>query len=1009
MRLKPLFILILIQTLTGIHCGPLLRAQHIGSRLYTVADGLVQSEVINIHQDQKGFIWLGTKMGLSRFDGISFETIRDPAKVLRAVVWQIDDLNDSTLIIMTSRGYALITYGKTGLKIKTEHLTNPFYNFWIRNGKAEILTLHHQELAVIAIDHTGAHFQKAPFTGLSTTEFLSRKLCRVEYSPKYDVFYLWDFHGLFAVLKNNRRINVMAEGEACFPGTDGDFYIQSVSSVTKEEEARVTISRISDTVVTPLYRSKRHFANKELATFVISPDHLLIIDPIDQFFVRVCRGKEEKYKTDQVTGWNQTIDNEGNIWLGGPHGLTRLFGIDVVHFTREDGYLPNSQSVFTDIRDNLVIASFDQGLQLMKNGRFRNIPVRNLHDPTATVNLYPGSGIDSRGIAHITAVPNAIIRWDGEKIFYPKNYPQSGAFSFFEDTAKRLFYYGSDHGLIIQPYLGDHTIIPVFPGNKKNKIVAITKDRKGRLVLGGFQGTTLYTDEETIHLPTPEMPYDLGSNAMACDRKGNIWIGNNDGLWLFNGDNFRKIENSRFDDFIVSLHMADSGLLFIGGLRAFGLLDVRKFYTENTVLINYFDRESGFTGEECQQNAVTTDRDGNLWFLGINNLFRISPKLLVRPPVSIPVYITRVSVISQNNGAMSGSIVDMPSTTLKFGPGDNNIRFDFSGLYYQAPNQVRYQYRLEGYSYDWSNPADERHANFTNLPPGTYTFRVKAACDAGGWTGTGASITFIIDPDFWQTWWFRTLLVLLFAIFFFCFGFILMNKKRKKEKEKLETEKRMAELQLISIRNQIDPHFTFNAINSIASVVLKEEKEKAYSFFVKLSTLIRQALTSGDKITRPLAEEIGFVKNYLDIEKLRFRETFDFSIEIGDGVDLDQEVPKMVIQTYAENALKHGLRNKKEGTGLLKIMVTGEDGKLQIVVEDNGIGRQAAKAIGSKSTGKGMQILNSYYDFFNRYHHQKIQHEINDLFDDQNRAAGTRVVVIIPSGFKDQTQPHEAR
>lgn len=986
-----------------------LGAQHIGYKQYTVADGLVQSEVTRIHQDQKGFIWVGTKMGLSRFDGIAFETIRDSANVLRSVVWSIEKLNDSALVVLTSRGYAIITYGKAGMRMKSGFLTDPYHSYWIRNGKAEILTMHQKELALIAIDHTGAHDQKLPFPGLSAEEFLARTGCRVHYAAKHDVFYFVDFDGLFAAVKNNRRIGIISEGSAFGSGMDGDFYLQSVSAHQKKGKTEITISRVSDTVVTPLYRSGPVFANAELTSFVISPDHFYISDPFDQSLIRVFHGIEKRFKTDHITGWRQMYDMEGNLWLGGPHGLTRTFGFHIIHFSEEDGYLPNSQSVLTDANDDLVIASFDRGLQVLKNGMFRPVPVRNFFDPAARVNLYPGSRRDSRGMAHIMGPPYSVIRWDGEKILYPDKYPHGGGFSFFEDTAKRLFYYGTDHGLVLQPYHGEYTILPIYPGKKKNKIVAIEKDRKGRLILGGFQGTSIYSENQTIHLPTPDISYDLGANAMARDQKGNIWIGNNDGLWLFDGDNFRKVRCSRFNDFIASLFMVDSSYLFIGGLRAFGLLDVRKYYAEDTVLIHYYDRESGFTGEECQQNAVTIDKAGNLWFLGINNLFRISPHSAIRHAMSLPVYITRVSVATKSQEEKHRPVLTMPATIPEFGPGENNIRFDFTGLFFQAPDQVHFRYRLDGYSGDWSTPTPERYATFTNLPPGTYTFSVIAASDAGGWSENKASITFIIRPAFWQTWWFRTLVPLLFAIAFFWLGFIFMNKKRREEKEKLETEKRMAELQLISIRNQIDPHFTFNAINSIASVILKEEKEKAYSFFVKLSALIRQVLTSGDKITRPMAEELGFVRNYLEIEKLRFRDSFNFSVEIGEGVDLDREVPKMVIQTYAENALKHGLLNKKDGNGDLKISVTEESGNLHIVVEDNGIGRQAAKALGLKSTGKGMQILNSYYDFFNRYNHHKIQHEIIDIFDDQNHPAGTRVVVIIPSGFHYQSKIHETR
>jgi anti-sigma regulatory factor (Ser/Thr protein kinase) len=1002
-RLLQLMLLLLSETFLT------LQAQHIGYKQYTVADGLVQSEVTVIHQDQKGFIWVGTKMGLSRFDGIAFEIIRDSANIFRSSLWYIDTLNDSTLIVLTSRGYGLITYGKTGMNIKTGDIAFPYYCRWIRNKKLEIIGMVGEKPSLFVIDHTGVREEKCPIPGLTKQEIFDHRGFRVFYSSKYNAYYLTDLEGIFAVVKNNRRSTLQIPVREFITGMDGELYLYTIATETITQKTAITINRINDTVIAPFYQSGPRFANHELAGCIIDSDRFFIADPFDQSLIRYSNEKEERFKTDHVTGWHQFYDQEGNLWMGGPLGLTRLFSFSVVKFTEKDGYIPNGQSVFTDANDDLVVASFDRGLHILKDGVFQSVPVRNLHEPAARVNLYPGGRRDSRGIAHIMCVPNTVVRWDGKNIIYPEKYPLGGAFCFFDDTEKRLWYYGTDGGLLIQPYQGKYFVDSVFPGKKKNKIVAIAKDRKGRLVLGGFQGTSFWSKEGTIHLPTPEIPYDQGSNAMATDLKGNIWIGNTDGLYLFDGEKFRKIGNSRFNDFIVSLHMVDTSFLFIGGLRAFGLLDLKRFYSGDTALIHYFDRNSGFTGEECQQNAVTTDTAGNLWFLGTNNLFRISPRALARPPASVPVYITRVSVITPGLGDTSLSPRTMPVSVLEFRYRDNNIRFDFAGLYFQAPDQVRYRYRLDGYSEAWSNPASERYATFTNLSPGTYTFRVLAASDSGDWPDQEASITIIIHPAFWQTWWFRILIPLMFAVLFFWLGFIFMNRKRKRETEKLETEKRMAELHLISMRNQIDPHFTFNAINSIASVILKEEKEKAYSFFVKLSAMIRQVLTSGDKITRPLAEELGFVKNYLEIEKLRFRESFQFAIEVEEGVNPDQEVPKMVIQTYAENALKHGLLNKKEGEGLLTIKISEESGNLRIVVEDNGIGRQAARKLGSQSTGKGLHILNSYYDFFNRYNQHKIQHEIVDLFTDQNQPAGMRVVVIIPSGFHFQLKLHETR
>jgi len=184
-------------------------------------------------------------------------------------------------------------------------------------------------------------------------------------------------------------------------------------------------------------------------------------------------------------------------------------------------------------------------------------------------------------------------------------------------------------------------------------------------------------------------------------------------------------------------------------------------------------------------------------------------------------------------------------------------------------------------------------------------------------------------------------------------------------------------------------------MNAIASVVLKEDKELAYRFFMKLSALIRAILTSGDKLTRTLGEELTFVSNYLEVEKFRFRDRFEYRLEFDPLLDLEMEVPKMVVQTYVENAIKHGLMHKDD-TGHLLVKVTKEKAGVLIVVEDDGIGRKKAQAFAGNSTGKGLEILKGYYDYFRTFRKTDIRNRLIDLYDDSFNSKGTKAEIFIP-------------
>jgi len=235
------------------------------------------------------------------------------------------------------------------------------------------------------------------------------------------------------------------------------------------------------------------------------------------------------------------------------------------------------------------------------------------------------------------------------------------------------------------------------------------------------------------------------------------------------------------------------------------------------------------------------------------------------------------------------------------------------------------------------------------------------------------------------------------AIFLFILIINLMIQKIQKAqiKTKFQTRQEITELQLKTIRNQMEPHFTFNAINSIASVLYDGDKELAYQYFTKISKLIRATLEDADKISRTLSAEIEFITNYLEIQKFRFTNKFDYEVIVGELVNPDWKIPKMLIQIYAENAVKHGLVHKMK-KGILTIELRKEDDYLIVEVEDDGIGREKAKEIGSRSSGKGQQIMQQYYSLFNKTSKDKIENEIIDLKDKDGNASGTKIIIKIP-------------
>ncbi|MBW6460600.1 MAG: histidine kinase [Bacteroidales bacterium] len=250
---------------------------------------------------------------------------------------------------------------------------------------------------------------------------------------------------------------------------------------------------------------------------------------------------------------------------------------------------------------------------------------------------------------------------------------------------------------------------------------------------------------------------------------------------------------------------------------------------------------------------------------------------------------------------------------------------------------------------------------------------------------------------------YRFRIFIYLGIYLVVLGFITLIRQLYaiQLKKRYETERKIAGLQLASVKTQMEPHFIFNVINSIGSSIYQEKKDEAYNLVLRFSNMVRYLLSSSDQLYRTLHDEIEFVKNFLEMEKQRFPELFDYSLTLADDVDQEMTVPKMIIQLHAENAVKHGFRTRETG-GFLEINMQKDKEHLVITVKDNGIGRQAASKISGQSTGKGMKILMQLFETYNKHNPIPLKQEVLDLTDHNGQPAGTMVKVMVPLEFNKE-------
>jgi len=241
---------------------------------------------------------------------------------------------------------------------------------------------------------------------------------------------------------------------------------------------------------------------------------------------------------------------------------------------------------------------------------------------------------------------------------------------------------------------------------------------------------------------------------------------------------------------------------------------------------------------------------------------------------------------------------------------------------------------------------------------------------------------------------FNVLLYFLFFAFFygiFRIQFFFFNQR-------IISEQKIHSLQLQSVQNQLQPHFTFNVLNTIGSLIYKNEKETAYEYLNYFSDMLRSTLVSGKQTDWMLDEELRFIETFVAMENLRFDNRFNFILNISSETDISFMIPKLMVQTYVENAISHGLMHKKDDC-TLKVNMDTDDSHVVIVVEDNGVGRLASEKLQKDNGGHGNEILNNYMELYNRINKTKFVFTVTDLFNDAGNASGTRISLLIPKDY----------
>ncbi|MFT5266192.1 MAG: two-component system LytT family sensor kinase, partial [Polaribacter sp.] len=230
-------------------------------------------------------------------------------------------------------------------------------------------------------------------------------------------------------------------------------------------------------------------------------------------------------------------------------------------------------------------------------------------------------------------------------------------------------------------------------------------------------------------------------------------------------------------------------------------------------------------------------------------------------------------------------------------------------------------------------------------------------------------------------------LIVATAIWYF-----LKNRRTQRQAEKAKFDQMKMQKNLAI--HKITPHFTFNVLTALSTLVLKKNPETAVDYISRFANLYRPLMVNEGKLFRTLRDEIQFNKDYLELEKLRFPKRFEFEINVAEEVNLESYVPSMAIHSFVNNAVKHGME-AIEKNGIVRIGIKEIDDILTVEIIDNGIGRSQSKAFSGKyNKGEGIKITQDIFNFLNQNFPKKSEiATIEDLYN--KTPTGTRVVLKI--------------
>ena len=948
---------------------------------YTSKNGLASNNCYYILQDDKGFIWIATDNGLSRFDGTNFQNFTIE-----------DGLPDTQILQMTEDKQGRIWFFALNGQLS-----------YLKEGK-----FYNQD---------NDNLLKKLNSNTVIVSFLQDKQGRIWLGTNSNLIICWDGKSvkkyvsphekdkfINAFLHEDEQGNIYAYSDLSVQQFNGKTFVispskvQPLSYMTADNTNRKSMFYLDQTGL-------KEFSKGTINHLISIPQNLI----------------------KNMSGYFYYDQSAKEVWLANANGAFAL---------NKSG---KTVQYLQDISVNQAIKDKNQNMWFATNQGIYMLP--NANNRLSIIDAE--SGLSSNVIKSITkdaknrlwlGTDDAVIdilniqNYQVEEVGLDdfKKYKTIKQINY--DSKNQSIYFASDYGMGVFKNIYRSTDQVSYLKETNNSMFVIKhfslSDNNNHLALALSSGVVFLSDRinkfefNSLKYREKEDFFKDRSYHVFYDQPGNLWFSNINGLSQFSNSRLIKhFENSPLlTKRINDIQQLPDGTLILA-TDGYGLI----FYKNNKIA-RQITQSDGLTNNICTKIFI---KNNEIWVLtnkGVNKItnYPNDPSVanfdygkdLLSDDInnlfiddSTAYFATNKGLIlfKYNNQNISKNLPKVYVTSIirdkerlpvdqdnfVFETGNNTILFTFSAVDFTT-SDITYRYRLNENA-NWVETRTRR-LDFSSLQSGDYVFEVSAKSQNGNW-GPSAKITFTIKKHFWQSLWFLSILILLVAYIFYKVAVYITRKQKDKDQQQLLLKNKVLMLEQQALQAMMNPHFVFNVMNSIQHYINTQNTASANKVLTGFARLIRKNLEICTKSYISLEEELEYLNLYLKLEKNRFGDKLKYIFNVDEEIDEEETfIPSMLLQPYVENAIWHGIMPKETGGEIQINILLQDEFYLNIEIIDDGIGIENSLRDKKEShISKGMQLTRERLNLLGQIGAKPIHLSVR-----QNSTNGTTVSISIP-------------